>query len=326
MLYVEREDHHHIDLALAFQRADDLTHAMREIDLALAIRETPQARAIRAQLLLSLGRYGEGLIDFQSRWQLYGNLVTPFGSVALAKFRHWHGEPLAGKRIVLIHEMGFGDSIQMLRYVPRLKSMGAEVILILPPPLKRLGAQLATVADKIEEADFVATFFDLPLILDTRPENVPPLPVFDFDAKPWRAILPNQLIGLAWSTSSIKLSGDINREIPLGQLLDLINLSQFYKFVSLQTHDREIANRLGVNTPIYEDFLDVMAVASLCDAVICIDTAALHAVASAGHRKVFALLPFICSWRWRNGNPWYPKVKLHRQVKRDDWTSAWLSE
>jgi ADP-heptose:LPS heptosyltransferase len=328
MLYVEREDHHHIDLALAYQRADDLTHAMREIDLALAIRETPQARAIRAQLLLCFGRYGEGFIDFQSRWALYGNLVTPAGSAALTKFRRWRGESLTDKHIVLVHELGFGDTIMVLRYVHLLKNMGARITLLLPPPLLRLGAQLAPATDGVPgEADFVSTLFDLPSLLDTRPGTVPPRPFLNSDdPKQWASVLPAKpLIGIAWSSARLKMEGDIVRDIPLGQLLDLVNLSHFYTFVSLQIHDKDIAASLGVLTPNYKDFLDVVNVSALCDAVIAIDTAALHVAASIGHCKVFALLPFICSWRWRNGNPWYPKVKLCRQVKSGDWNSAWRS-
>ena len=45
----------------------------------------------------------------------------------------WDGAvDLAGKRILLWHEQGFGDLILMLRFVPRLAQMGAIVVLEVP--------------------------------------------------------------------------------------------------------------------------------------------------------------------------------------------------
>jgi ADP-heptose:LPS heptosyltransferase len=133
--------------------------------------------------------------------------------------------------------------------------------------------------------------------------------------------LTRRRIGIAWSTSSVKMANDVGRDIDLGLLCERL-VWHGADLISLQTHDRAAAELHAINTPKYSDFYDVAAVISVCDAIVCIDTAALHLAGALGHPKVFALLPFVCSWRWRNGNPWYPSITLCRQTAPDHWPSA----
>jgi hypothetical protein len=51
-------------------------------------------------------------------------------------------EDLRGQRVLLLHEQGYGDSIQMLRYVPRLQALGATVLYGCPPALAPLAASI----------------------------------------------------------------------------------------------------------------------------------------------------------------------------------------
>ena len=51
----------------------------------------------------------------------------------------WNGFPLAGRRILLITEQGFGDTLQFVRFAPLLKRQGAgQVILECPEKLIKL--------------------------------------------------------------------------------------------------------------------------------------------------------------------------------------------
>ncbi len=90
-----------------------------------------------ALLRLRLGDYAGGLPQYEWRWQREEN----------ARHRHvfaqplWLGDaPVAGKTVLLHHEQGFGDTIQMARYAPLLVKQGARVILGVQPPLKTLFA------------------------------------------------------------------------------------------------------------------------------------------------------------------------------------------
>jgi hypothetical protein len=314
-------DHTHIDCAIAYQRADRLHEALAELDAALAIRDSAQARAARAQVLLSLGRYAEGFAEFQVRWQMYAHLITPADRAVLESWPRWRGEDPRGKRIVLVHEQGLGDTIMMLRYVPQLQVMGADVVLVLPPPLQLLAAQLAPVVEHVARADYALPMFDLPMLFGTSPASVPPPPYLRDEPLVTRDDLTPQRIGIAWSSASIKMPNDVGRDIDLGLLRQWL-MRDGIELVSLQAHDRDAAQQHDIIAPRYDDFGELAAVISVCDTIVCIDTAALHLAGALGHPKIFALLPFVCSWRWRNGNPWYPSITLCRQTAPDHWPSA----
>jgi ADP-heptose:LPS heptosyltransferase len=56
--------------------------------------------------------------------------------------------------------------------------------------------------------------------------------------------------------------------------------------------------------------------------VIGVDTAAVHLAGALG-KKVWVLLPTFADFRWlldRTDTPWYPTMRLFRQVRQGDWT------
>ena len=70
--------------------------------------------------MLTIGDYARGLAEYEWRWKRTG-------MTARETFRRppWLGEaPLAGKTILLHAEQGLGDTVQFVRYVPRLDADG----------------------------------------------------------------------------------------------------------------------------------------------------------------------------------------------------------
>ena len=60
------------------------------------------------------------------------------------------------------------------------------------------------------------------------------------------------------------------------------------------------------------------------DLIISVDTAALH-LAGALARPAWGLLPYAPDWRWllqREDTPWYPTLRLFRQVALGDWAGV----
>jgi len=305
-------------------RANDFTAALHEIELLIDLVPALWAKANRSQMLLAAGRWEEG-------WALYEEcerqqpFQRPRTQAALAAgLRPWRGEVIKGRSLLLLHDHGFGDTIQMLRYAARLQAMGASVKLLMPPELGRLAAQVAPVVSEIEPADYFCSMLMLGWTLGVTPENLAPnwpLVVDERLADKWAhrlGVADKPKIGIAWSVGQ-PVPLDYPREIPLKLLVDA--LASKAALYSVQKQGREEAQALGVAAYEIDDFADCAALMSQLDWIVSVDTAALHLAGAIEHPRVTGLLSHWRSWRWIGTN-WYPTVSLCRQMTPGDWGSA----
>jgi hypothetical protein len=306
----------HAQLSVMLFRDNAFAAALDEINRAIRIAPTARARFNRALIRLSAGHWPEAFDEFELRLDLMPNgkhvwsLPTP----------RWNSEPLAGKRLALVHDHGFGDTIMMLRYVPVLQAMGAQVTLHVPPELARLGNQLAPLG---HDADFYCPAMSLLHLLRQTPDNIPRVPYLTPDhhlVAHWECGLgpkTRRRVGIAWAVGNIN-SGDYERSVPLEMFVDA--LGEEAELFSLQAQDADKAHALDVTAFEFEDFADCAALMSLMDEVVTIDTAALHLAGAIGHPRITAMLPYWSSWRWLA--PWYPGVRFCQQDAPGDWASA----
>ena len=319
----------HLDQGVwAFHR-NDFETALVEFDMALELLEdSPYAKFNRSLTLLALGRYPEGWRDYRTCWQIYRNELTERGKRLYFYDRHplWKGE--LDVPVTILHEAGFGDGIQMMRYVPMVQALASSVTLEMPQPLHRLASQLAPILDSDEIDGYVVPWFNLMQIFEQTKDTVPPPPYLQPDvelAARWANQIGNggrRRIGICWST---KFDGETEplparRPIPLAQFLASLSVRDC-DFYSLQIQEREEAKAHGVHTPEFEDFADVAALMSLMDMVVSIDTAVAHLAGAIGHPCANVLLPYAATWRWLHGN-WYPDMNLCKQLRPGDWVSA----
>jgi hypothetical protein len=309
----------HVDAAKSHMERGEFAAALAELDAALALGESPNARWNRALTLLALGRYAEGWEDYESRWWVFvrGELARSTGARLRTVLPQWRGEALGGRRLVVIHEAGFGDTIMLLRLIPALRRREPDVALAMPRELERVAAQFAPLFDEESERDVHCFTFDLPRLLGTTPDTIPGGPYLAPDPQlqgEWRDRLSDhgrRKIGVTWST--IHTAPWRNIDLPVLRAW----LDREYPGhvpVSLQNHDIDSARKNGVVAFEFFDFADVAACASMMDRVVSIDTAALHIAGAIGHHDVIALLPHVPCWRWRCGSPWYPQIKLSRLI------------
>ncbi|MGN6570501.1 MAG: tetratricopeptide repeat protein [Pseudolabrys sp.] len=308
--------------------------AMASFEQAIAIDPNlPEAHWNKALLALALGDYEKGLADYEWRWRGATEL-TPRGFAQ----PQWQGGDIAGKTILLHAEQGFGDSIQMLRYLPLVKARGARVLLELPDslmPLLGAHAEGVTVFNKgtpLPAFDVHCPLMSLPLAfgtrIDTVPADVPYLFAPSDRVQRMRARLPQpgpRRIGLVWSGKPSH-KNDHNRSIALSRLKPLLDVPGT-SFVSLQREYRDAdLGALGA-LPILRlddaiaDFADTAAAIAALDLVIAVDTAVAHLAGSLG-KPLWVLLSHIQDWRWliaREDNPWYPTARLFRQGPEGDW-------
>jgi len=243
---------------------------------------------------------------------------------------------LAGKTLLVYSEQGYGDTLQLCRYVPLLAARGARVILRVQPALKTLlatlpGAQVMATDEALPDYDLHCPLMSLPLAFGTRLASIPAATPYlhadpQRDAR-WRALLgaaDKPRIGIAWAGSGAH-ANDALRSMPLIALRRIVTPA--LEFISLQKELRAVDRLLLANAGIalyaaqQNDFADTAALIAQMDLVICVDTSIAHLAGAMG-KPVWLLLPFAPDWRWmlgRDDSPWYPTMRLFRQTRSGDW-------
>jgi hypothetical protein len=320
------------------QCLDRLDEAAASFDRAIAVApDLPEARWNKALLDLSRGDFASGLPGYEWRWRRgdaegLRNFTQP----------QWRGEDLDGRTILLHAEQGFGDTLQMVRYVPMVAARGGRVILEVPDALLPLLADLKGAAallgrgSALPDFDLHCPLMSLPLAfgttLDTIPSDVPYLRAPTGRLNAWRARLDNlpcPRIGLVWSGKPSH-KNDHNRSIPLATFAPAVRQTGL-TFVSLQREYRD-ADRTDLarwpNLKRFDhaltDFADTAALIDQLDLVIAVDTAVAHLAGAMG-KPLWVLLSHIQDWRWLLGHadsPWYPTARLLRQPQIGDWDSV----
>jgi tetratricopeptide (TPR) repeat protein len=308
-------------------------------DRALALSpNSPDFLWNKAFTLLLKGDYEAGWRLAEERWKFHDprrvrrRLASPL----------WLGEEsVAGRRILLHHEQGLGDTLQMLRYARPLAERGAHVLVLVPAALASVAATVPGVAEVVVEGaalpavDLQCPFMSLPLAFHTTLASVPAQIPYLFAPEPERAAWRERLgarrrprIGLVWS-GSVTHSNDRNRSIPLATLLQALQADADY--VSVQKEYRPQDQSLLDGPVLIRDFsgelTDFGATAGLLaelDLVITVDTSVAHLAGGMG-RPTWLLLPYAPDYRWmlgREDSPWYPTMRLLRQPRFSDWASV----
>jgi tetratricopeptide (TPR) repeat protein len=282
-------------------------HYRRALELAPQAAGTARSLAV---LLLSLGRYAEGFALFEARHQLpqYAKPALPYPE--------WGGEPLAGKRLLIWPEQGFGDQIQFARFARVARERGAEVTLLCWPPLERLfssslGVQVIAAQGAVEfpDPDFWVMTMSLAARFEATLESLPAEPYLFAPHPP--APSPDRLglrVGLMTRGAAI-YANDANRSL------------SYEAEAALRAMPVDIVGLAPEETGA-GDFADTADVIAGLDLVVTVDTAVAHLAGAMG-KACWVLLPAAWQdWRWlreRRDSPWYPSVRLYRQANAGDW-------
>jgi tetratricopeptide (TPR) repeat protein len=286
--------------------------------------------------LLALGHYEEGWREFEWRWR-----KPEFQAIARRFFApRWTGQDVAGRRVLIVAEQGYGDMLFCIRYATLLADRGAHVTVEAPQALTSLMATVPGVADVVPQgsplplADYCIPVMSLPGAFGTRVETIPAphryvVPEFN-KSELWRQRVcshhQGMRVGFVWAGSTTNQEGAFRslRLEKLGPLFDVQDIT----FVSLQVgeHARDLRNHLGTSrvldsSPFLRDFADTAALIDQLDLVITIDTAVAHLAGALG-KRVWTMLPVPADWRWmldRTDTPWYPSMRLYRQRRSRTW-------
>jgi hypothetical protein len=292
--------------------------------------------------LLLQGDFENGLPLYESRWA--SEKVSEIAGKRIFDAPLWLGkQSLKNKTILLYGEQGLGDFIQFCRYTKLVSNLGAKIVLEAPEALAPLMRHLEGVnrlvlnGQELPPHDYQCPILSLPLAFQTKIDNIPNANSYiSLDDQldkvtEWNKRLglkTKPRIGLVWSGNA-QHKNDHNRSFALKDLLPY--LPEKFEYISLQKEIREDDQSiLGSNPQILSfanhlnDFSDTAALINGLDLVISVDTSVAHLSGALG-KETWVLLPYVPDWRWlldREDSPWYPSMKLYRQLSPGNWTSV----
>tara|TARA_B100000959_G_scaffold285081_1_gene358631 strand:+ start:593 stop:2035 length:1443 start_codon:yes stop_codon:yes gene_type:complete len=276
-----------------------------------------------------LGEFPDAWADYECRFRLPGRTTPDHGFNA----PRWQGEALPGKTLLLHAEQGYGDTLQMIRYAPRVAQRVGRILLWVPKSLRTLLSTVngvdEVVTDKPSDGKFYAhlPLMSLPGVfgdsLKTLPRKVPYLGNF-----PQKNTKKIEKIGLAWAGSGNQPLD--RRSVLLSDLTPLTSVDGVgWHSLQLggdtgQITDSEWANVIKDGSDQLTDFAATAAVMAELDLIICVDSAVAHLAGALG-KPVWVLLSFAPDWRWGwegDTSPWYPSAHLFRQRYGETWASV----
>ena len=238
----------------------------------------------------------------------------------------WQGSPLTGKRVLVRCYHGLGDTIQFIRYAPLLKAIAAEVIVWAQAPLIPLLEtvpgidQVLPLHDGAPEVayDVDVEVMELPHIFRTTLATIPAvIPYLQVNSLPLSVTKEKLSVGLVWKAGD----WDERRSIPFATLAPLAMVSGINLYI-LQANAPSAGWQEGFgNYPGEFSLFDYARVVRGLDLLITVDSMPAHLAGALGV-PVWTLLQAEADWRWmekREDSPWYPTMRLFRQVHPGDW-------
>jgi Flp pilus assembly protein TadD len=330
-------------------RAEEATAQLRRV--AAAHPDLVEARYNLALALLRRGDFAGGFAAYEYRWKTPDFAAPPRHTGLPA----WDGKPFHGKRLVVHAEQGLGDTLQFVRLVPLVASLGGPVTLEVPGALTRLlkgfpgTDRIVGHEGGIGTVDLQVPLLSLPLRLGLSlggvPARVPYLAAEPERVAFWRKRLKpdsRPIVALCWRGNP-NSPADRGRSLGSGAALITLSWLPGIRLVSvmkqaapeIEPHDGPTGWRVaGLDFTVEhpgpdfdagaDGFVDAAAVLTIADQAVTTDTSVAH-LAGALARPTQLLLKAVPDWRWLTGRastPWYPTMRLHRQESAGDFGPA----
>jgi tetratricopeptide (TPR) repeat protein len=289
--------------------------------------------------LLLLGDFARGWPLFESRWK-NGQTIAELNPPQ----PRWDGRRVAG-RLLAWGEQGVGDQIHQLGMAEGLRGRADELVLAVSEKLLPLVARSFPEFRVIglRAAGREPCAMQLPLgslggfFRGSWAEFPRRRRYLEADATKVAALRRRlrregrRLVGLSWHSIAPKVGAA--KSLELAALEPLLRRSDL-DFVSLQYGDttaerRAVRERCATEVAavdgldLFDDLDGLAALVAACDAVVTISNTTAHLAGALGVDTQLMLPRGVARhWYWHEGrddSPWYPALRIHRQLRAGDW-------
>lgn len=322
-------------------RFDEALHILDEL-LEFSPND-PGLRLQRGQIRLLLGDFAGGWDDYLYRGLSYSKFFRAL------PFPRWRGQPMEGKRIIVLAEQGLGDQVMLASCLTDLLALGparvfVEVIDRVAPTLARsfpgcevIASQQNRNVDWVKQCgdvDYYVPLGDLPAIFRRDAAAFPRTAYLAADparVQFWQDTLqsigPGPYIGVSWRGGTQLTRGAL-RSLPPEDLAPLVQAIPG-QWICLQygdvQADLERARSNGVELHYWKDAIDNLdefaALTAALDGVVTVCNTTVHYAGALG-RPVWILAPQIPEWRYGMhwpSLPWYAAAHVFRQSDPGSW-------
>ncbi|HEY3948742.1 tetratricopeptide repeat protein [Phenylobacterium sp.] len=266
---------------------------------ALALDPASQAAVDLAFVLLAQGRYPEGWSFYESRARR-AKMAKRFGTP------EWQGEPLAGKRLLIWREEGFGDQMMMARFLPQLAA--DSVVYVGAGALQRLFAPFGMDYAVYDAGEAPRPEHDVWMLSMSLPHRVG-MTAEGLSGTPYLFAEPRRSAGRIGVVTQGQAANRNNafRSLPGAAAARLMALPGAIGLDPAETGAR--------------DFRDTAEIIMGLDLVITVDTSVAHLAGALGRPVWVMLAAHALDWHWpRAGrSAWYDSARLFCQETPGDW-------
>ncbi len=298
-----------------------------------------------ATILLAKGDLKEGFKEYEWRFkkeEMSGHILNNKDIFSKPMFKGV--ENVENKTILLHSEQGFGDSIQLIRFLPLLKEkFKCKIVVKCRDELKELFKCIDEIdiltnrSEATPNFDYHLSIMSMPYILglSSVKELIVKTPYLyaskdkELEVKEEKGKLN---IGICWSASTTSESYE-ERVLQLKSFLPLINNDKINVYNLQIGEDKKEIQDLGLEDKIIDytnnlsDFSKTASLIKELDLVISSDTSVVH-LCGALNIPTWVLVPKVPDWRWQikgANSSWYKSVTIFRQKSLGVWESVFQS-
>lgn len=319
------------NLASAYVECNNLTDAAHAAANVLMVQPDHHAsRYALAHACLKSGAWKKGWEYWQS-----GYYLDRFTPRCAGVGELWKGDAVPGKRLLIHWSQGLGDTIQFLRFIPRIleAAQAGSVVLEVQPQLSELCKLQWPALEVVEydhsnpkvlpEFDFKVDLMHAPHYLGLKDdfEHTMRDPYLGAEVGEMYPREPNSRlrVGVAWQGNRTQ-ERDRYRSIPF-PVFECLFDEKRVDWYAVQKGER--ANHPDVIDLDGEmdSMRDAVAWLKSMDLFITVDTGIAHLALACGI-KTWVLLQKHADWRWmdREHTVWYPEARLFVAEGNLNWT------